>query len=142
MVYHVIIALNSIEEERRNDQIISMLKRIGLEYQETRKNISQSFGKEFPSVNQYISYAKLEEQEAMDFYRENLNAEDLDKKIKHFYRNNVELLFDSGEKHFDPNEIWEVIAEHCFDNGKELPIMFVVMTGEENGLYKPFIPEF
>ena len=140
MVYHVVIALNSVGK-RRVGRIISMLESRKLEFLEIKKRRSLYFGKEFPTIGQLVFQAKLNEQEAMNFYREKFDAEVLEKKIKHFYRNNVELLFDSGEKKFDSNELWEEIAEHVFDNGRKLPLMFVVTTSEDDGFDGSFIPE-
>jgi len=140
MVYHLIIALNSAGK-RRVGQIISILEKRGLEFLEIKKRVSLYPGKEFPTIGQLIFQAKLDEQESMNFYREKFDAEVLEKKIKHFYRNNVELLFESEEKKFDPNELWEEIAEHVFDNGRKLPLMFVVTTSEDDGFDGSFIPE-
>lgn len=139
MRYNVIIALNSVGQ-RKVGQIISILEGRGLEFQEIIKKMSQSFGKEFPSVGQLIFQAKLKNQEVMNFYQEKFDTEVLDKKIKHFYRNHVELSFDSGEKNFDSNELWEDIAEHVFDRGRKLPIMFVVAISNENGIGDSFFP--
>ena len=140
MVYHVVIALNSVGK-RRVGEIISILESKKLEFLEIKKRMPLHFCKEFPTVGQLIFQAKLDEQEAMNFYREKFEAEVLDKKIKHFYRNNVELLFESGEKKLDPNELWEEIAEHVFDNGRKLPLMFVMTTSEDDCFDGSFIPE-
>jgi hypothetical protein len=138
MIYHVIIDSLNVEQEKL-EKIALLLKERGFEFLEIRNRILQSFST-VPTMGQVISQAKLNEQEAMDFYRWKYDAEDLEKKIKHFNKNHTEIFFESGEKNIDSNEIWEDIAEHVF-NG-QLPLMFVVVTGEENGLYKPFIPEF
>lgn len=140
MVYSVIISLNSVGKRRVGD-IISVLERRGLEFLEIRKKITSNSCKEFPTVDQLILKAKLQELEAMEFYHEKFDADVLDKKINYFYGNHVELFFESGEKIVDPNELWEFIAEFVFDKGRKLPIMFVVATSEENGFEGSFIPD-
>ena len=140
MVYHVIIALNSVGK-RKVGQIISALEENGLELVEIRKKITPAKVMEFPDVNRLILQYKLYEMEAMECYRSKFSQDVLKKKINHFYGNHVELFFDAGEKIIDSNELWEAIAEQCFNKGRKLPIMFVIAMSDENGFAGSFIPK-
>lgn len=140
MVYNVIIALNSMGK-RRSGEVISLLEKKGLEFVEIRKKITPDKVTEFPDVKSLIFRHMLDELEAMDCYRQRFSQDVLTKKINHFYGNHVELSFDSGEKVFDSNELWQDIAEHVFDNGKKLPIMFVVVVSDENGFIDSIISD-
>lgn len=140
MVYHVIIALNSVGK-RKVGEIVSMLEKRGLEFIEIRKKVTSAKVIEFPDVNQLIFQYKLYEMEAMECYRSKFSQDVLKKKINHFYGNHVELFFDAGEEIIDSNELWESIAEQCFDKGRKLPIMFVIAMSDENSFAGSFISD-
>lgn len=139
MVYHVIIALNSVGK-RRVGIIISLLENKGLELVEIRKRSSNAFCKEYTDVDQLVLQSKLNELEAMSFYQEKFHPEVLSKKMKHFYQNHVELFFE-GEVVINPNNIWELICKEFFLDGREIPIMFVTTSSGENGINISLIPD-
>jgi len=140
MVYHVIIALNSVGK-RRVGQIISTLEEKGLELVEIRKKTTHPRVVEFPDVKQLVLQYQLNELEAMVFYHKIFTEDVLKRKITHFFRNHVELFFENEKKVIDPNELWEIVRKEVFPNDGKLPIMFVVMSGGENGVNMSFIPD-
>jgi nucleoside diphosphate kinase len=139
MVYHVIIALNSVGK-RKVGQIISTLEQKGLELVEIRKKITHSRVVEFPNMKQLILQYQLNELDAMVFYRRIFSELVLKKKLTHFFRNYVELLFENEEKIIDSNELWEACRQ-AFGNDRKFPIMFVITTSGENGFNGSFFPE-
>lgn len=139
MRYNLIIALDG-DGNRNVGQIISVCEKKGLELIEIKKKEAHHSCRDSLDLGQFILLGKLQELEAMNFYREKFDPVTLNKKIKHFYKNHVELSFDAGEKIIDSNNLWEVIAEQSFDNGKNLPIMFFVAMSDENGLDNSFVP--
>ena len=140
MTYHVIIALNSVERIEVGP-VICVLEDYGLGLTEFRKKTTHPRVVEFPDKNQLILEHKLNELAAMDWYRQKFTPDVLAERIRHFFRNHVELFFDGEGKNINPNEIWERIAEEVFGGGDELPIMFVVTSGGENGVNVSFIPD-
>ena len=84
---------------------------------------------------------RVNELEAMVFYHKIFTEDVLKRKITHFFRNHVELFFENEEKIIDPNELWEAVRKEVFSNDGKLPIMFVVMSGGENGVNMSFIPD-
>jgi len=139
MVYHVIIALNSVGKMRVGN-IISLLEKKGLELIEIQKKITPSKAKEFTDLGQLILQYKLNEMEAMVFYRGKFASDVLKKEIKYFYENHIELFFENDEESVDPNELWEFIVEKVFHGGKDVPLMFVTTSSGENGFNGSFIP--
>lgn len=139
MVYHVIIALNSVGK-RRVGNIISLLEKKGLELVEIQKKITPSKAKEFTDLGQLILQYKLNEMEAMVFYRGKFSSDALKKEIKYFYENHVELFFENDMGSIDPNELWEFIVEKVFHGDKNVPLMFVTTSSGENGFSGSFIP--
>ena len=140
MVYHVIIALDSLGR-RDVGQIICVLESYGLELTEISKQITHPRVVEHSRRNQLILEYQLNQLDAMNWYQEKFSPEVLTEKINHFYRNHVELFFDGEERNINPNEIWERIAEEVFERGRKLPIIFVLTSGEENGINVPFIQD-
>jgi len=138
MLYHVIIDLNSLGK-RRVGKIISLMESEGFEFLEIKKTESAS-SKDFFGVEPLILQSKLQELEAMNFYQETMSPEALRRNIGHLYGNHVELFFEKGEKDVDPNDLWELIIDKVYNQGKEMPIIFVATTYEENGLDESFIP--
>lgn len=139
MVYHVIIALNSVGK-RRVGQIISALEEKGFELTEIRKKKSSPKAVEFPSMKHFVLQCQLNELDAMAFYREMFSELVLKRKINHFLRNHVELFFENEEKIVDPHELWETCRQ-AFGNDRKLPIMFVTTTSGENGFDGSLIPD-
>jgi len=139
MVYHVIIALNSVGK-RRVGQIISTLEEKGLELVEIRKKTTLPKVVEFPNMKQLVLQYQLNELDAMAFYREMFSESVLKKKLNHFFRNYVELFFENEEIIIDSQELWEACRQ-AFGNDRKLPIMFVVTTSGENGFDGSFIPD-
>ena len=140
MVYHVIIALNSVGK-RKVGEVISLLEKKGLEFVEIRKKSTSVKVTEFPDMKLLILQHMLDEMEAMEFYRLRFSQDVLKKKITHFYGNHVDLSLDSGEKSFNSNELWQDIVEYVFDGGKKLPIMFVAEMSDEDGFNGSIIPD-
>jgi len=138
MVYHVIIDLDDLGK-RRVGKVISLLEKMGFEFVEIKKRITLHSGNEFSGIGQFILKSKLKDLEAMNFYHERFVGI-LDEKIEHLYGNNVELFFENEEKQFEPNELWEVIVDKVFEKGKDMPIIFVVTTGDGDGFDGSFIP--
>lgn len=136
MVYHVIIAYG--EWNRKVGKIISLLEKKGMQFNEIKRTESSLPG--FTILSELILKSKLNELEAMKFYREEFTPEELDEKIKYLHGNHVELFFESDNASIDPNELWELVVEKVFHGGKNLPLMFVTMSGDENGFSGSFIP--
>ena len=141
MVYHVIVALNSVGK-RRVGGIISLLEGKGLELVEIRKKITSPRMTEFSDMKRFILQYQLNEMEAMMFYRKKFSPEVLKRKMDYFYGNYVELFFENDGKSLDPNELWKNISKNVFGNGRKLPIMFVVKSGGDNGIDIPFFDQF
>ena len=68
MLYHVIIALNSVGQ-RNVGPIISTLERFGLELVEIRKRVSSSRTVQIPNLKLYVIRYQLDELDAMERYR-------------------------------------------------------------------------
>jgi len=139
MVYHVIIALNSVGK-RKVGQIISALEEKGLELVEIRKKTTPPRMVEFPDMKQLVLQYQFNELDAMAFYREMFSESVLKRKLNHFFRNYIELFFENEEKIIDPHELWES-CRYSFGNDRKLPIMFVVTTSGENGFNGSFFPD-
>jgi nucleoside diphosphate kinase len=139
MMYHVIIALNSVGK-RRVGQIISTLEEKGLEFVEIRKKTTPTRANEFPSMKQLLLQYQLNELDAMIFYRKMFSETVLKIKLTHFFRNHVELFFENEEKFIDSHELWESCRQ-TFGNDRKLPIMFVVTTSGEDGFDGSFFPD-
>ena len=139
MVYHIIIALNSVGK-RKVGQIISALEDKGLELVEIRKKTTFPRVVEFPNMKQLVLQYQLNELDAMAFYRKMFSESVLKRKLNHFFRNYVELFFEDEEKIIDSHELWESCRQ-AFGNDRKLPIMFVVTTSGENGVDCSFIPD-
>ena len=137
MIYHVIIALNS-EWNRKVGKIISLLERMGMNFTEIKRTENCLSG--FTVLSELILESKLDELEAMEFYRERFSSDDLKKQIKHLHGNHVELFFESDDESTNSNGLWELIVEKVFHGGKKMPLMFVSMSGDENGFNGSFIP--
>ena len=142
MVYDVVIALNSVGKRRVGD-VILLLEKKGLEFHEIRRRIIHPSCREFPMTGHFVLQARLRElEDVMGFYREKFSSDVLSRKIEHFYGNHVELFFESGVKFIDPYELWKSISRNVFGDGRKLPIMFVSIGSEQNGIYEPFVPDF
>jgi len=139
MIYHVIIALNSVGK-RRVGQIISALEEKGLEFVGVRKKITLPSVVESPSMKQLVLQYQLNELDAMVFYRGMFSESVLKKKLDHFFRNHVELSFENEEETINLRELWNVCRE-TFGNDRKLPIMFVVPTSGENGFDGSFFAD-
>ena len=140
MIYHVIIAQNSVGK-RRVGEIISQLEKKGLEFLEIRKKSGDSRIYDRLNLNMLVLQSRLEELEAMDYYHAKFSRAVLEKKLIHFFMNNVELFFEGDGKSLDPHGLWISLSKGVFRNGRKLPIMFVVTSIGKNGLYESFIPE-
>jgi len=138
MVYHVIIALNSVGK-RRVGQIISALEEKGFEFVGVRKKITLPSVVESPSMKQLVLQYQLNELDAMVFYRGMFSESVLKKKLAHFFRNHVELSFEN-EGIINLHELWDICRE-TFVNDRKLPIMFVVPTNGENGFDSSFFAD-
>lgn len=137
MIYHVIIALNG-EWNRKVGKIISLLEKKGMKFADIKE--TESHSSSFTILSELILKSKLDELEAMNFYRKNFTFEELEKEIKHLHGNHVELFFESDHESINPNGLWELIVEKIFHGGKKMPLMFVTMSGDENGFNDSFIP--
>ena len=140
MLYHVIIALNSVGK-RKVGKIISVLEEKGLELVEIRKRAVRPQVVKFPNAKLLVIQHWFTKLEAMKYYSERFPDTILQKKLDHLYGNHIELFLESEKIAFDPDELWESIRKEAFENDRKLPIMFVVKTGGENGIIIPFIPE-
>ncbi len=140
MLYHVIIALNSTGK-RKVGEIISILEKKGLELVEFRKRITRPKVVKFPNAKLLVIQHWLSKLDAMKYYSQNFSDAILQRRLNDLYGNHVGLFFESEKIAFEPDELWESIRKEAFGNGRKLPIMFVVKTGEENGIIIPFIPE-
>ena len=138
MVYHVIIDLEDLGK-RRVGKVISLLEKMGFEFVEIKKRTTLHSGKEFSGIGQFILKSKLKDLEAMNFYHERFIGE-LDEKIEHLYANNVELFFEKEGNLVDPDELWELVVDKVFDKSKDMPVIFVVTTGDGDGFDGSFIP--
>ena len=125
MVYKVFIALNSVKT-RRVGGVISILEEEGLEFVGFQKKTTNPYCKEYPAPEHQIMKNQLNGMQAMVFYQEKLSPSVLAIKMSHFYRNHVELFFESGELSFNPDELWEEISKKVFTGERRLPIMFVM----------------
>lgn len=137
MVYHVIIALNS-EWNRKVGKIISLLERMGMKF--TGIKTPENRLSDFTILSELILESKLNELEAMEFYRKNFSPYELKKEIKHLHGNHIELFFETDDKSINPNEVWEFIIEKVIYESKKIPLMFVTVSSDENGLNNSFIP--
>ena len=139
MLYHVIIALNSVGH-RNVGPIITTLERLGLELVGTRKRISSSKTVQIPNIRLYVIQYQLNELDAMGWYRLKFSDLVLQKKLDRLFRNHIELFFES-EADLDSHELWEAIRTEVFPKDRKFPLMFVVRTSGENGINAPFIPD-
>jgi len=137
MLYHVIIALNSAGK-RKVGEVVSLLEKKGLDFVDIKKKVTPS-GREFPDINLLVLQTKLNELKEMEFYLEKFSLDVLHRKINHFYGNHVELFFESEGKFIEPYALWKAISQKAFSRRK-LPLMFVVVGADENGVYTPFVP--
>ena len=140
MVYHVIIALNSVRK-RKVGEIISLLEKKGLELKNIRKRVSIPGMLDLSGFRMVILRSKFEDLEAMDYYRERFSDSVLSTKLAYFFGNHVDLLFEDEKNLHDIHRLWMDIFNHVFKCGKKLPIMFVVDCHDGNGTDKPFIHE-
>lgn len=139
MLYHVIIALNSVGQ-RNVGPIISTLESFGLELVEIRKRVSSSRTVQIPNLKLYVIRYQLDELDAMEWYRLKFSNLVLQKKMDRLFRNHIELFFES-EADLDSHELWETIRTEVFPKDRKFPLMFVVKTSGENGINVPFIPD-
>ena len=139
MLYHVIIALNSAGH-RNVGPIITTLERLGLELVGTQKRISSSRTVQIPNLKLYVIQYRLNELDAMEWYRLRFSDLVLQKKLDRLFRNHIELFFES-ETDLDSHELWVTIRTEVFPKDRKFPLMFVVRTSGENGTNIPFIPD-
>ena len=139
MLYHVIIALNSVGQ-RNVGPIISILESFGLELVEIRKRVSSSRTVQIPNIRLYVIQYQLDGLDAMEWYRLKFSNLVLQKKMDRLFRNHIELFFES-EADLDSHELWETIRTEVFPKDRKFPLMFVVKKSGENGINVPFIPE-
>ncbi len=139
MVYHVIIALNSVGK-RRIGEVISILEKKGLELKSIRKRTTIPGMLNLSNFRVLILQSKFRSLEAMEYYRERFSDFVLRKKLIHFFGNHVELFFEDEENVHDVHNLWKSISRHAFSQGK-IPIMFVVDSSDGNGTDEPYIPE-
>ena len=137
MIYHVIIALNG-EWNRKVGKIISLLEKMGMKFIGIESIENRLSG--FTILSELILESKLDELEAMEFYRGNFSYDDLKKQIRHLHGNHVELLFESEDESTNQNKLWELIVEKIFHGNKKMPLMFVTTSSGENGFNDSFIP--
>ena len=142
MLYHVIISLNGAKKRRVGD-IISVLERKGLEFLEIRKKTTFPTDASFPSMEPFVIRNQIADFDFVKFYRERfkrLKPSVLEQKFNYFLRNHVELFFESEDRIFDPDELWQACRE-TFESDRKVPIMLVVTSNDANGEMNSFIPD-
>ena len=125
MIYKVFIALNSVKTRRVGD-VISVLEKEGLEFVGIQKKTTNPSCKEYPDLEHQTMKNQLNGMKAMVFYQKKFSPGVLAIKMSNFYRNRVELFFESEELSFNPDELWEEISKKVFRSERKLPIMFVM----------------
>ena len=138
MLYHVIIALNGAKK-RKVGTIITVLERKGLDFLNITKKTMAKDSQLFPDSKLFILRNQIVEFNFVEFYRKKFKQFVLEQKFNYFLRNHVELFFESDEKIFDPDDLWQACRE-TFDSDRKVPIMLVITDNDENGEMKPFIP--
>lgn len=139
MLYHVIISLNGAKKRRVGD-IISVLERKGLEFLEIRKKTTFPADASLLSIEPFIIRNQIADFDFVKFYRERFKPSVLEQKFNYFLRNHVELFFESEERIFDPDDLWQACRE-TFESDRKVPIMLVVTSSDENGEMNSFIPD-
>ena len=134
MQYHVIISLDK-DKRRRVGDIIKTLEQKGMEFLYHEKKTASFKEINLPDFEQFIIQNLFTECEFVGFYRK-FDPQALEKEFNYFLRNHVELIFESKEKIFDPDDLWKSCKEN-FEN--DIPIMIVVPDNDTNGGIKPFI---
>ena len=138
MLYHVIIALNGAKK-RKVGTIITVLERKGLDFLNITKKTMAKDSQLSPDFKLFILRNQIVEFNFVEFYRKKFKPFVLEQKFNYFLRNHVELFFESDEKFFDPDDLWQACRE-TFDSDRKVPIMLVITDNDENGEMKPFIP--
>lgn len=139
MIYHVIVALNSAGK-RKIGAITAQLEKRGLELLALKKKITPPSLKEFPSLTTLVLQYQLEKTKAMKFYHVKFSDLVLERKLNHFFRNNIELVFE-GEKSISPDTLWIDIKSNIFNEGRKLPLLFIVRNDSEKTFDGCFISD-
>lgn len=139
MLYHVIIALNGAKK-RKVGTIITVLERKGLDFLNITKKTMAKDSQLFPDFKLFILRNQIVEFNFVEFYRKKFKPFVLEQKFNYFLRNHVELFFESDEKIFDPDDLWQACRE-TFDSDRKVPIMFVISDNDVNGEMESFIPD-
>ena len=120
--------------------IITVLERKGLDFINITKKTTATDSLAFPNFKLFILRNQIAEFNFVEFYRKKFKPLVLEKKFNYFLRNHVELFFESEDKIYDPDDLWQVCHE-TFESDRKVPIMLVITDNDVNGEMKPFIPD-